>query len=380
MKISSRYLLLDLARGLAALEVCGNHLRRLLLLPYSELPHPTLFDTLLYGLTSLPHQAVVLFFVLSGFLVAGSVEQSFRQGTWSWTDYAARRLSRLWTVLLPCLLLTLFWDQCGIHLGGGHGYDGALKDVMMEGSNSNPPLTHSLSAFIGNALFLQTISVDTFGSNLALWSLANEFWYYVIFPLLFMVCVPGTKLLHRLIYLALALLILWWLPIEMVQGGLIWLMGYGAWKVLRSDSLSHILRHPLCAGAIAVGLLASLSALKRGGWLASDFTLGWLLSLFIPFLVAPRKPPAWLESFSLWLSNISYTLYLAHLPLLVFLLYGVLQKQRLAPGPSTYGLYAAFLLLTLLYTQGLWYLFERQSHKVLQGMRALIARCSKLCD
>jgi len=35
-----------------------------------------------------------------------------------------------------------------------------------------------------NVFFLQTITVPVYGSNSPLWSLANEFWYYLLFPLL----------------------------------------------------------------------------------------------------------------------------------------------------------------------------------------------------
>ena len=34
-----------------------------------------------------------------------------------------------------------------------------------------------------NIFFLQGIYTPTFGTDGALWSLANEFWYYLLFPL-----------------------------------------------------------------------------------------------------------------------------------------------------------------------------------------------------
>ena len=43
--------------------------------------------------------------------------------------------------------------------------------------------TLSLRVFFGNLFFLQTIRVPTLGSDIALWSLAYEFWYYLLFPL-----------------------------------------------------------------------------------------------------------------------------------------------------------------------------------------------------
>ena len=37
--------------------------------------------------------------------------------------------------------------------------------------------------FFGNLFYLQTIVCHSYGSNGPLWSIANEFWYYVLFPL-----------------------------------------------------------------------------------------------------------------------------------------------------------------------------------------------------
>jgi peptidoglycan/LPS O-acetylase OafA/YrhL len=64
---------------------------------------------------------VIVFFVLSGFLVGGSVIKAHRQGQWRWTGYLSRRLSRLWIVIVPALLLTLFWDSIGLRGPGSAG-------------------------------------------------------------------------------------------------------------------------------------------------------------------------------------------------------------------------------------------------------------------
>jgi peptidoglycan/LPS O-acetylase OafA/YrhL len=42
---------------------------------------------------------------------------------------------------------------------------------------------YTATTFVGNLAFLQTIAVPIFGTNGPMWSLANEFWYYLIFPL-----------------------------------------------------------------------------------------------------------------------------------------------------------------------------------------------------
>src|SRR5947208_15340259 len=74
----------------------------------------------LYFAGGLGRQAVVMFFVLSGFFIGWSVIGSIRSGRWSWRGYIVRRLTRLGIVLLPALLLTAFWDVAGIALFGVH--------------------------------------------------------------------------------------------------------------------------------------------------------------------------------------------------------------------------------------------------------------------
>src|ERR1700761_37251 len=76
---------MDMTRGIAALVVMLAHQRVLFLSPHtakagnsvSILQH----DTRAIGMG---HYSVVVFFVLSGFLVGGSAIRSLRQGSFSW--------------------------------------------------------------------------------------------------------------------------------------------------------------------------------------------------------------------------------------------------------------------------------------------------------
>jgi hypothetical protein len=63
-------------------------------------------------------------------------------------------------------------------LGAKEVYDGSRYNIYVSGPYD--PTTHSLIAFLGNFAFLQTICVPIFGTNGPMWSLANEFWYYII--------------------------------------------------------------------------------------------------------------------------------------------------------------------------------------------------------
>lgn len=171
---------LDLLRGLAAIVVCLEHWRNLLFVDYPTVAqHRTLF-AVPYVLSGAGHQAVIIFFVLSGYLIGGSVFRMFAQNRWSWKRYMTHRLVRLWLVLLPALVLGGALDLLGITLGRAPAlYAGQVQNHML--SNVSQALTPGI--FAGNLLFVQGIFVATLGSNGALWSLANEFWYYILFPL-----------------------------------------------------------------------------------------------------------------------------------------------------------------------------------------------------
>ncbi len=83
---------LDCLRGMGALLVCEEHLRAFLFVPYARLESPGVVQKGFYFLTGLGHQSVMIFFVLSGFLVGGSVVVAMRKGNWTWNGYLLRRL------------------------------------------------------------------------------------------------------------------------------------------------------------------------------------------------------------------------------------------------------------------------------------------------
>src|SRR5690606_21246995 len=134
------------------------------------------FDRGFYLVTALGHQAVMVFFVLSGFFIGGAVASAWENERWSWMSYVLNRVVRLEVVLLPALVLTLFWDQLGIAATGGSGYDGKWHPLLMSGPSTMQPADHSPAVFLANAAFLHTIVAPVYGTNGPLWSLANEFW------------------------------------------------------------------------------------------------------------------------------------------------------------------------------------------------------------
>src|SRR3979409_401158 len=95
---------LDLIRGIAAIMVLTGHLRALIFADYSQQQAVPIIGKIFYFLTGFGHQAVVIFFVLSGFFITKSIYGSLQKNQWSVSIYAIHRLSRLWMVLITGLL------------------------------------------------------------------------------------------------------------------------------------------------------------------------------------------------------------------------------------------------------------------------------------
>lgn len=232
--------ILDLIRGLSALAVMLGHLRGFVFLDLGEFESPSIATKAFYFATGLGHQAVIVFFVLSGYFVGGSVLSSLKKKSFTYGGYAAARLTRLYVVLLPALLLTLGIDLLG-QSWSPDAYAGAFNDRFMSGPSSAQPVAHDVVTFLGNMGFLQTVTMPVYGSNGPLWSLANEFWYYVMFPLLVVPLLRMTGSMGRasnsrsgvgVLSLLLFGVIVTWLPKPLVMKGLIWFMGAVGWWCL----------------------------------------------------------------------------------------------------------------------------------------------------
>lgn len=197
----------DLMRIVAAIVVVMEHLASRLFIGYGDLEAPGRWAQLLYWLNLLGSPAVVVFFVLSGLFISRSIYRSalLNGNGFDWTRYLTARLTRLWLVLIPALLVTFFFDQ----IAEAHGWinNKAGVDVL-----------------IGNVLFVQTILVPQFGSNGPLWSISNEFWYYMIFPLVVLAAM-ARPLWRRLVFLGIATALLVFIGPTKAAYFLMWLLG-----------------------------------------------------------------------------------------------------------------------------------------------------------
>lgn len=360
--------LLDMLRGLAAVLVLLDHWRNLMFVDYPMLTQPHwVLAAVPYLLTSAGHQAVVVFFVLSGYLVGGSVFRSLDSGRWNWLNYLLHRLVRLWIVLVPGLLLCVAWDLLGLHLHrapllyGGANYNHLVSAVL-------PRL--SVLVFTGNVFFVGGLHVPTLGSDGALWSLAFEFWYYLLFPLALILMRRQTSWRTRIVLGAVLLVCVAVAGRSVLESFPIWLLG--AWlarvRVPRPGRLFSqgiLVIYPLIFfGTIKLHLLPGL-------W--QDYGLGLATAaLLLVLLTKTEKADAGrlYNRFSRVLASFSFTLYVAHLPLLLLLTSLLEGDGRWQPGWDSLSLGTTVLAMTLAYSYALAALTEFRT----EGVRKAIER------
>jgi len=365
----------DLLRGVAALVVLLEHWRNLFFIDFPQLTTHRLWLAIPYVLCGAGHQSVIFFFVLSGFFIGGSVFRAIDGNQWQWSDYLLRRFVRLWTVLLPALLFCLFWDRLGIHLGHAPAlYAGRVANNMLP--NVAPLLAPHL--FFGNLFFLQTILCPVFGSDGALWSLANEFWYYILFPLACIALWRRAGRPHRIACAILFVAIACFVRFGIMSEFPIWLAGAALVKLPRPSFTPHAARYLRIAATLlyfpiffVLGRLHQIPGIYSDYFLAAlTFVLLWLfLSDNAAFAPGSRRVLASRE-----MARFSYTLYAAHTPFLVFAASLVLGDRRWVPSLANLPLALAVLLAALLYCYLAGFLTEFRTDSI----RSTLARLFRM--
>jgi peptidoglycan/LPS O-acetylase OafA/YrhL len=351
---------LNCIRGLAALAVYISHIRLLFLPAYGTLVAPNALLGGIYLAMRLGHPAVMVFFVLSGYLVGGSVLKDFSAGRWHWGSYLLKRGTRLYVVLIPALALTVLWDSA---IG-----QSLITSIATLTSGRPPGTTIISSAFgaptlVANLFFLQTILSPPYGSDGPLWSLSWEWWYYLLFPCCLMALTSRRRLAHG----ALVVLILALVGRHIALYFVIWLMGagIGLWPISLRKRLTV---SPLLFALACMLTVAALVEWKIGSAAAqigADFGVGVVTTLLIASFIGDsrRSKPGPYQSLSNRMSAISYTLYTVHLPFLLFL------RAIFTKGPIQFQIIGVLSLVAivavgLLYSFALWWMFEARTDRL----------------
>ena len=357
---------LDVLRALAAALVLLSHWRALLFVDYPELHAHKLLLAAPYVLSGAGHQAVIIFFVLSGYLIGSSVVRNVRRGTWQWREYFFQRLTRLWIVLIPALLLCAVLDGVGRaphaapRLYHGHGKNCVTPDVAA---------VHGVREFFGNMFFLQQTSAPTYGSDGPLWRLANEFWYYLMFPCALIAIRPGVQWRKRVMHgVALAAMLMLLSP-AIVELFPAWLAG----AALAFVKLPEILRglRPGLVAAYVPGFFflakAHFIPLTLSDYLLTIATVPLMLSLLSYRSAAGESRWVWLARRS---AGCSYTVYLVHVPFLTLVAALLVHDSRWQPGVREFGIALGVLVLTVVYAYAVASVTEFHTAELRSFLRA----------
>ncbi|KIA95117.1 hypothetical protein OC25_07195 [Pedobacter kyungheensis] len=299
---------LDGLRGLSAIYVLIHHARLTLTQPYFNglSKHPEQYqwyDKLMvyfFSLFKFGHEAVIIFFVLSGFLIhfryAGA-QYSFSE--FKLNQYLKKRIIRIYPTLIVSFIICFLTDYI-------------LRAIT---GDSYPLSQYSLGRFLFN-LFLIPES-PLWGSNYPVWSLKHEWFFYLMYPLLLW-CYHQQRIVPLLLSIALFVAYLFDYKIDYIGAAAytisIWLLGAIMATVYQQNARLFNYIPILIVCCLAYPFIVRINS--NYPWL--DLCFGLITTGFIALIIKKNNSLlARALSYLAWLGTFSYSLYLLHFPILL---------------------------------------------------------------
>lgn len=259
--------------------------------------------------------AVVIFFLLSGFLITYSVFQKTTDPSYGFNEYFIDRFARIYSGYIPCLIFIFFFDTAYSYLSSEYYHQNAFN----------------LKTFIGNIFMLQDypkklFGVTSFGSGRPLWTLAIEWWFYMFFGWLVLKLDWARKSKMNFLFFIVTLLVFAVVPVFNLKGRgqgltLVWVFGslsYFAFLYLKIIRIS--------SNWALIGFLFFLaSALTRSISRVEEYELVFavLLAISIIFFVLFLDQTHFLVGHKIqraitFFASFSFTLYMIHYSVMDF--------------------------------------------------------------
>ena len=289
---------LDAVRALAALAVLVGHAQQL-----GHYSGPWPFSLLFQ------HNAVIVFFVLSGLVIAASVDK----GRTTLTSYTIARVSRILPVAVPALVLSVLVI----------GIDAAIAPTPFFGEDAQGfPGRDLLFAL----LFLSESYQTGMPMNPPYWSLCYEIWFYALFAAA--TYLTGWKRLGWIVALSalagpnvLMLLPVWLMGVVLARLPALRALSPGPGAALVGLAIMAMYAVPYAAPALH-GLLRLAIPWKMGFSLYALSDLILAVAIALGFAGLRAILPDGLRAIEAierpvrWFANMSFSLYLLHWPLL----------------------------------------------------------------
>lgn len=337
---------LDWLRFIAAILVVCAHVRGLQFLDFQSLDQEskTIFVAIFFSVTRLGYEAVVVFFVLSGYLVAGRILERLNNGDFDIKTYAIDRFSRIFIPIIPALLIT----------------------YIVQALTSN---VDNVFIFLANTVGLQGVIAPVLTFNGPLWSLAYEIWFYILGG-----SIAGALSLSRrylllipiIVSLCIFLVLKYYLLFCWMIGGFTYI-----WASREKSRMAVFAAILLIVSGIIHNQLNS-PGFVRSNWRIDlpegmgSIILASGVALLITQLVL-REPPSgrmsrYLYGWGTKLAGFSYTLYLIHYPVLIFIFEKNYRQDKV--NPSNIILYILIVLFTIAISYLAFIPFEGKTNRV----------------
>lgn len=344
-KNKQHYYWLDVIRFLAAFAVMACHYRGFFFVEYGALSpdQQNIPMQIFFLLTRLGDEAVMVFFVLSGFLVGGKAIDKARKGIFDIKNYAIDRFVRiilpLLSSMLLCIPITIF--------------------VMNENVD--------WYVWIMNLFSMQGIFVESLKFMGPLWSLSYEVWFYITIAALIAYICNYKRILAAIILLICAAVF-----IKLKTAYLfIWFMGALAFLNIPKKFNAKVFIPSLFVIIIAIMVLQifrdsrSLSAVILGEdmRMVVKLVMAFFICIFISYIIN-IKPNG---KISCLINNVgtkaaawSYTLYLVHAPIGWMLTRIGFQREDNVNLYSI-AMYITAMLICIIITYCVYWCFEKRT-------------------